>query len=187
MRRKYDLRKAALHDVVRLGGNTGNVVYRTAMNVVIDWRGGPVISYKVTDTCSFSQKALAKLGNTWLFQRDVVYSPTELIIVNKVEDRLCFNSGTFAVLRDGIYLDTKYFSVNPKAPTIRVHGIEVPAPLQEAPVVGTIVYYPSIASKLKYGSTVFSGTAWHKNMFARKVLWETPEGAIAYVGALTGM
>ena len=164
MNRKYDLRKAALHDVVCLGENTGNVVYRTAMNVVIDWRDAPVISYMVTDTSSFYQKALAKLGNTWLFQGDAVYSPTELIIVNKVEDRLCFNSGTFAVLRDGIYLDTKYFSVTQKAPTIRVHGIEVPAPLQEAPVVGTIVYYPSITSKLKYESFGFHEAVWHGDL-----------------------
>ena len=186
MNRKYDLRKAALHDVVCLDERTGTVVYCTATNVVIDWGDGLVTSYKTTDTYHFYQKALAKLGNTWLFQGDVVYSPTELIIVNKVEDRLCFNGGTFAVLRDGIYLDTKYFSVTPKAPTIRVHGIEVPAPLQEAPAAWTIVYYPSITSKLKYESVGFNEAAWHNNLLERKLLWETPEGAIAYVGALTG-
>ena len=75
-----------------------------------------------------------------------------------------------------------------KPPTISISGKEVPAPLKEAPIYGTVTYYPSFSlenpGSIWVESFEYRSTGNQEQLLDHGLLHETAAGAQAHAMAL---
>ena len=186
MFRKLDLSKAELNCEVYLDDCMGEVVFLTPSYVVIAWENGKVTSTRISDKHDFKEKAIVRLDGTWLYRGDKVYrGHTPFVITACIHDILQFSDQSETALTDGMDLDTNSFSLLPRKRTIIVRGVEIAAPVQGPVPERKLLYYPSLTAFAKFETVRFFDTEWHTSMLKRGLFWERPEGAVAYVKALT--